>query len=104
MNDRICAPGRNRTSDTRFRKPLLYPLSYEGQGRGRGLGKSWRKTSRPTIAPQAGSANEVQVGGRPRANSDKSGSPSKKGAEAMFVGLPSLAGPLPMGNACGPRR
>src|SRR5205823_2997880 len=25
-----CAPGRNRTCDTRFRKPLLYPLSYEG--------------------------------------------------------------------------
>ena len=24
------APGRNRTCDTRFRKPLLYPLSYEG--------------------------------------------------------------------------
>ena len=23
------APGRNRTCDTRFRKPLLYPLSYE---------------------------------------------------------------------------
>ncbi len=26
------APGRTRTSDTRFRKPLLYPLSYEGFG------------------------------------------------------------------------
>jgi hypothetical protein len=25
-----CAPGRIRTCDTRFRKPLLYPLSYEG--------------------------------------------------------------------------
>ncbi len=24
------APGRTRTCDTRFRKPLLYPLSYEG--------------------------------------------------------------------------
>ena len=24
------APGRNRTDDTRFRKPRLYPLSYEG--------------------------------------------------------------------------
>ena len=30
--DRQCgAPGRNRTVDTRFRKPLLYPLSYEGR-------------------------------------------------------------------------
>ena len=27
------APGRNRTSGTRFRKPLLYPLSYEGRRR-----------------------------------------------------------------------
>jgi site-specific DNA recombinase len=26
----VCAPGRIRTCDTRFRKPLLYPLSYEG--------------------------------------------------------------------------
>ena len=24
------APGKNRTCDLRFRKPLLYPLSYEG--------------------------------------------------------------------------
>ena len=24
------APGRTRTYDTRFRKPLLYPLSYGG--------------------------------------------------------------------------
>ena len=26
----IGAPGMNRTCDLRFRKPLLYPLSYEG--------------------------------------------------------------------------
>ena len=25
------APGRIRTCDTRFRKPVLYPLSYEGK-------------------------------------------------------------------------
>ena len=25
-----CALGRIRTCDTRFRKPMLYPLSYEG--------------------------------------------------------------------------
>jgi hypothetical protein len=30
-----CAPGRIRTCGTRFRKPLLYPLSYEG-GRAQG--------------------------------------------------------------------
>ena len=28
------APGMTRTSDTRFRKPLLYPLSYGGSRRG----------------------------------------------------------------------
>ena len=28
--DNCGAPGWNRTSDTRFRKPVLYPLSYEG--------------------------------------------------------------------------
>jgi hypothetical protein len=26
----VSAPGRTRTSDTRFRKPVLYPLSYRG--------------------------------------------------------------------------
>lgn len=35
VQDRIApprrdAPGRIRTCDTRFRKPVLYPLSYEG--------------------------------------------------------------------------
>ena len=25
-----CAPGQNRTADTRFRRAVLYPLSYEG--------------------------------------------------------------------------
>jgi hypothetical protein len=34
------APGRNRTSDTRFRKPLLYPLSYEGRGPRAGLARN----------------------------------------------------------------
>src|SRR5687768_18417248 len=38
------APGRNRTCDTRFRKPLLYPLSYEGEGGG--CRKSGRKLPR----------------------------------------------------------
>ena len=27
----VGALGWNRTSDTRFRKPVLYPLSYEGK-------------------------------------------------------------------------
>ena len=32
----FCALGRTRTSDTRFRKPVLYPLSYEG-------GMGWKR-------------------------------------------------------------
>jgi hypothetical protein len=36
----LSAPGRTRTCDTRFRKPLLYPLSYRG---GEQLGKQIRR-------------------------------------------------------------
>ncbi|CCI54842.1 hypothetical protein BN13_850005 [Nostocoides jenkinsii Ben 74] len=31
----VGAPGANRTRDTRFRRAVLYPLSYEGGGRGK---------------------------------------------------------------------
>jgi hypothetical protein len=35
----MSARGRTRTSDTRFRKPVLYPLSYAGGGsRGNSIG------------------------------------------------------------------
>ncbi len=44
---RVSAPGRIRTCDTRFRKPVLYPLSYEGNDQnskcrdaGLGLGRA----------------------------------------------------------------
>ena len=30
LRDQRGAPGKIRTCDTRFRKPMLYPLSYEG--------------------------------------------------------------------------
>ena len=30
IDENASALGRTRTSDTRFRKPMLYPLSYEG--------------------------------------------------------------------------
>jgi hypothetical protein len=30
MQEKRGAPGLDRTADTRFRKPVLYPLSYEG--------------------------------------------------------------------------
>ena len=33
----MCAPGRIRTCDTRFRRAVLYPLSYEG---GPGVGQA----------------------------------------------------------------
>ena len=36
MDGEIGAPGRDRTCDLRFRKPLLYPLSYGG-----GDGAKW---------------------------------------------------------------
>ncbi len=35
MPSPVCALGRIRTCDTRFRRAVLYPLSYEGVG---GLG------------------------------------------------------------------
>src|SRR3954454_9045263 len=38
------APERTRTSDTRFRKPMLYPLSYEG-------GSSWSGPPTPADLP-----------------------------------------------------
>ena len=40
-----CALGRNRTCDLRFRKPLLYPLSYEGGG----WCEMWCETRRHTL-------------------------------------------------------
>jgi hypothetical protein len=39
------APERIRTSDTRFRKPLLYPLSYEGEKYTEGSKKPQRSVS-----------------------------------------------------------
>src|SRR5947207_9499451 len=50
------APGRNRTCDTRFRKPLLYPLSYEGEG--------WRNDGGKLAVRPPASRNEVQVQGQ----------------------------------------
>jgi site-specific DNA recombinase len=32
----VGALGRIRTCDTRFRKPVLYPLSYEGRSKAKG--------------------------------------------------------------------
>jgi len=45
---RVWCPGRNRTSDTRSRKPVLYPLSYGGRGTGAtraGLAKNLENNS-----------------------------------------------------------
>ncbi len=45
------APGRSRTFDPRFRKPLLYPLSYEGTGFRIVPGGRWRQLpTEPVIA------------------------------------------------------
>ena len=45
---RLSAPGRNRTCDARFRKPTLYPLSYEG-GDGAKRGAKLRCWVRPHV-------------------------------------------------------
>ena len=79
------APGRTRTSDTRFRKPLLYPLSYEGAasdrsppadppGRARaGLAPAprapydRRREHRGRLDPQPGRQRRPRLGRRARA-------------------------------------
>jgi hypothetical protein len=60
----VGAPGRTRTSDTWFRKPLLYPLSYEGGwlGRTRGRTRDEPQLSRGTAHQPSG---EVRALGRP---------------------------------------
>src|SRR6266516_5909690 len=65
------APGRNRTCDTRFRKPLLFPLSYEGEGEG------WRNHGgKPPVRPSLLRLKCKRSAStrRPSANSDKSDS------------------------------
>ena len=48
---RLGAPGRIRTCGTRFRKPLLYPLSYEGWALIQSLAETAKRTGRTmTIA------------------------------------------------------
>ena len=52
-----CALGRNRTCDLRFRKPTLYPLSYEGMasnGRASTDATSSRKRGEARWRPVAG--------------------------------------------------
>ena len=51
----VGAPGMIRTCDTRFRKPMLYPLSYEGSGRPcRWCGGSGRLGWRSIVASVVG--------------------------------------------------
>jgi hypothetical protein len=47
------APGRTRTSDARFRKPTLYPLSYEGGDGAKPGAKSAAVPNRGPIVPGA---------------------------------------------------
>jgi hypothetical protein len=61
--DFASAPGRIRTCDTRFRKPTLYPLSYEGLTAPY-LGKRWRtEEQRPSACPVRSEA-PTELGGR----------------------------------------
>ena len=50
LNGNSSAPGRIRTCDSWFRKPLLYPLSYEGMVAG------------PLPGPRSSSVPAQQVG------------------------------------------
>ena len=51
------ALGRIRTSDTRFRKPVLYPLSYEGVS----MWNPWSALS-PTVPREAHTSPDSRVG------------------------------------------
>ena len=62
------APGGNRTPDTRFRKPLLSPLSYRGRVRSILYRAFWKEASRDTehnlvvTAPKPLSQNPADEG------------------------------------------
>ncbi len=47
----MCALGRIRTCDTRFRRAVLYPLSYEGADRA-------RKCEKPRFATEFAPASQ----------------------------------------------
>ena len=53
------ALGRNRTCDLRFRKPLLYPLSYEG-GDGAKCGAKFADTPRVIYIEVTGVHSEYE--------------------------------------------
>jgi hypothetical protein len=67
------APGRIRTSDTRFRKPVLYPLSYGGGTRG-------VQTTRQTIDRNPSSPAETSL-----AKADGGADPSTGGALGVTI-------------------
>ena len=50
LRERDGAPGRIRTCDTRFRRAVLYPLSYEGGGVTNEVGEC----PQPLVVRQAG--------------------------------------------------
>src|SRR5205823_11525490 len=77
----FCAPGRNRTCDTRFRKPLLYPLSYEGRGLAPivpspDYDPSYRSSRRP--AHHHGTCQTSTTNDRPDVRPDSGHSPTWK--------------------------
>ena len=68
MDGEIGAPGRDRTCDLRFRKPLLYPLSYGGgDGAERGAKvsatarKPWGKGSSVSVRRLKVQFNQTEV-------------------------------------------
>ena len=67
---RVRAPGRIRTCDTRFRKPLLYPLSYEGRRPDRTV-----RTAQRAVGPimASGGAGPDDTGRRRHDSSSRNG-------------------------------
>ncbi|MEY4228838.1 MAG: hypothetical protein RLZ84_1430 [Actinomycetota bacterium] len=69
MDGEIGAPGRDRTCDLRFRKPLLYPLSYGGGDGARGAEFT---TTPQVISIEVTSVSKPQLRTTPRRSHIKS--------------------------------
>src|SRR6476619_2973418 len=80
------APGRIRTCDTRFRKPMLYPLSYEGR---RGLSTS--RGRRGSLARRPARVRPGYAGGMGHGHNHGAGTgTARRRRLAIVLGLSSV--------------
>jgi hypothetical protein len=91
----VCAPGRNRTSDTRFRKPVLYPLSYEGGTWSNGRTKLHRRVWCSGSRGLAGPAKSNEASSRTNSRLQACSCFSPEGAGPKFPGLGGVFGGHP---------